>query len=83
MIKVVDQVTAKRAIEILNASIAIQDLASCEEVKDVDILHLTKVEGNQTLEWIIIRVKDNDGASVTGGECTWELTTPKSKSKKR
>ena len=82
-IKVVDQTSAKRAIEILNASIAIQDLASCEEVKGVDIVHLTKEEADKTLERIIIRVKDNNGASVTGGEYTWDLTTPKSKLKRR
>ena len=83
MIKVVDEVWVKRAIEILNAGIAIQDLASCEEVKGVDVLHLTKEEGDQTLKRVFIRVKDNNGAAVTGGEYMWDLTTPKSKSKRR
>ena len=83
MIKVVDEVSVKRTIEILNASIAIQDLASCEEVQGVDVLHLTKEEEDGTLERVIIRVKDNNEASVTGGEYMWDLTTHKSKSKKR
>ena len=43
-IKVVDKTLAKRAIKILNAGIAIQDLAFCEEVKGVDVLYLTKEE---------------------------------------
>ena len=83
VIKVVDKVSAKRAIEILNAGIAIQDLVSYEEVKGVDVLHLTKEEGDQTLERFIIRIKDNNRAAVTGGEYTWDLKTPKSKSKRR
>ena len=83
MIKEVDEASAKSAIEILNASIAMQDPASYKEVKGVDILYLTKVERDRTLERIIIRIKDNDGALVTGVEYTWNLTTPRSKSKRQ
>ena len=78
-----DEISAKRAIEILNAGIAIQDLAFSEWVKGVDILHLTKEEEDKTLDRVIIRVKDNNGASVTGGKYTYDSTTPRSKSKKR
>ena len=73
-----DKVSAKKTIEILNAGIAIQDLASYKEVKGVDVLHLTKKEEDKALERVIIRVKDNDRALVTGGEYTWNLTTPRS-----
>ena len=83
VIKVVNEASAKRAIEMLNASIAIQDLASYEEVKEVDILHLTKEEEDKTLERIIIRVKDNNRAAATGGEYTWDLTTARSKLRRR
>ena len=74
---------AKRAIEALYASIPIQDLAACKEVKGTDVLHLTEKEGDRTLERVIIKVKDNNGGLVTGGEYMWELTTSSSKSKRR
>ena len=82
-IKVVDTGSARRAIKILNVGIAIQDLGSYEEVKGVDVLHLTKEEEDKTLENIIIRVKYKNEASVIGGEYTWDLTTPRSKAKRK
>lgn len=63
-----DENSAKRAIQILNTGITIQDVAFSEDAERVDILHLTKEEGDKTLERIIMRVKDNTEASVTGGE---------------
>ena len=77
-----DETSAKRAIEILNACISIQDLASSEEVKGVDVLHLTKEEEDKTLERMIIRIKYNKVASVTGGEYTWDLITTRLKVKR-
>ena len=79
----VDKESAKRAIKILNASIAIQDLASSKEVIGLDILYLTKERGDKTLERIIMRLQDDSWASVTGGEFAWDLTTLRSKSKKK
>ena len=80
--KVVNEESAKRAIEILNMGITIQDLASSEEVRGLDILHLTKEVEDKTLERIIMRIKDDTRAFVGGGEFTWDLTTTRSKSRK-
>ena len=41
-IRVVDEELAKRRMEILYAGITIQDLASSEDVKGLDILHVSK-----------------------------------------
>ena len=49
-LKVIDEGSVKKAIEILNARIAIQYLASSKEVREVDTLHLTKEDGDRTLE---------------------------------
>lgn len=81
--KVVDKESAKRVIEILNISIAIQDLATNQKVKGLDILHLTKEVEDKSLERIIMRIKDNTGASVAGGEFRWDRTIPKSKTKRK
>ena len=62
----------KRAMEILNTGITIQDLVSRKDVVELDILHLTKEEEGKNLERVIMRMKDNSGASITGGEFTWE-----------
>ena len=77
----VDEDRAKRAIEFLEMGIAIQDLASSQDVKGLDILHLTKEAEDKTLERVTMRMKDDAGAFVEGGEFTWDLTTPKSKTK--
>ena len=63
--------------------IAIQDLALNEKVKELNVLYLTKQEGNKTLERVIMRMKDNTGAAIEGVEFMWDLTTPRSKSKRR
>lgn len=83
VIKVVDKVSAKRRIEMLNMGIAIQDLASSDNVRGVDILHFTKEKGDSTLKRVIMRMKDNAGALVVEREFTWHLTTPKSKLRRR
>ena len=59
---------SKRAIKILNSSIAIQDLALNKDVKGVDMLYLTKEKADKTVERVIMRMKGNCGASVEGGE---------------
>ena len=79
----VDEELAKKAIEIRNASIAIQDLALNKDMKGLNIIDLTKETGVKTLERIILRIKDNTRASVVGGEFSWNLTTPKLKLKRR
>ena len=66
----VDEESAKRVIEILNMGIAIQDLASSREAEGLDVSHLIKEVGDKTLERVILRVKDNTGASAEGGEFT-------------
>ena len=75
-----DENLAKRAIKILTGGITIQNLSSSKNVEGVDILHLTKEKGDNTLERIIMRVKDNARASATGGEFIWNVTTPRLKS---
>ena len=82
-LKVVDEESAKRAIEILYMGIAIQDLASSKEVKGLDVLYLTKEVKDKTLERVVMRMRNNKGAAVAGGEFTWDLTTPKSKTKRK
>ena len=49
----------------------------------LDVLHLTKKEGDKTLERGILRVKDNTGASAMGGVSIWDLTTLRSKAKRK
>ena len=66
----VDKISAKKISKILNAGIAIQDLASSEDVKGLDILHLIKEEEYKTLERVIMRIKYNIGGSVVGEEFT-------------
>lgn len=83
VLRVVDEKSAKRAIEIFNAAIAIQDLVSNEEAKNVDILYLTKEEEERTLERVIVRVKDHTGAASLVGEFTGELSIPKPMSKRK
>ena len=52
-------------------------------MKGLDVLHLTKEEEDKTLKRIIMRIKDNTKALVVGGEFTWDLTTLRSKLKKK
>ena len=66
----VDEDLTKRAIESLNTGIAIQDLASSENVEVLDILHLTKKVEDKTLERVIMKMKDKTEALVAGGEFT-------------
>ena len=62
--------SAKRVIEILNIVIAIQDMASNVVVKQLDVLHWTKEEGDKALERVIIRIKDNTKALIVEVEFT-------------
>ena len=48
-------------------------------MKGLDVFHLTKEVGEKTLESVIMRMKDDTGTSVVGGEFTWDLITPRSK----
>ena len=82
-INVVDKDSEKRSIGRLNAGIPIQDLGFSEDMVVVDIVHLTEEEGDRTLERVIIRVKDDTGDTVLRGEYTWDLTTSRSKSKRK
>ena len=50
--------------------ITIQDLGSSEDMKGLNILHLTKEAGDKTIERIIIRMKDEFRAFVEVGEFT-------------
>ena len=75
----VDEDSARRAIEILNVGIAIQELTSSEDVEGLDILHLTKEKGDKTMDIVMMRMRDNIGISVEGREFIWDLTTLKSK----
>ena len=59
VIKIVDELSVNRVIEILNAGIANQDLVSSEDVKGLDIIHHMKVEVDKTLERDIRCMKDN------------------------
>ena len=83
VVKVVNEESAKRAIEILNMGITIQDLASSEDTNWLDMLHLTKEGEDKTLERVIIRIKDENTALVKGGEFTSDLTTLRSKAKRK
>ena len=60
----------KRAIEMLNMGIAIQNLVSSENARRLYVLYLTKEVEDKTLERVIMRMKDNTGALVEGGEFT-------------
>ena len=64
----VDEDLARRAIEILNAGITIQELTLSEDVEGLDILHLTKEKGDKTMDIVMMRMRDNIGASVEGRE---------------
>ena len=82
-LKVLDKESAKRAIEILNMGIAIQDLALSKDVKGLDVLYLNKEVADMTLERVIMRIRNNTGALVAGGEFTWDLMTPRLKTKRK
>ena len=58
-------------------------MALSEDVKVVDIPHLTKEKGDITLERVIMRLKDDTRASVKGGEFTSDLTTLSWQSKRK
>ena len=68
--KVVDKESARRAIEILDSGIVIQDLVSDKEAKKVDFIYFTKESKEGTLERIVVRVKDYNREASLGQEFT-------------
>ena len=81
--KVTDEELTKRAIEILNMSIAIQVLVISKETEGLDFVYLTKEEEDKTLERVIMRIRDNNRVFVEAGEFTWDLTILRSKPKRK
>ena len=62
----VENALPKRGIEILNTGIAIYNLASSKDIKELDILHMTKKDFEVTLERVIMIQKDNTIALTRG-----------------
>ena len=56
-IRVIDKASVKKAIEMIKASIAIQDLASGKELKGANIMYLINEYNGSLLERMIIQPK--------------------------